>query len=681
MVTGRWFPSRQTLQRLLLGILEIAGISALVWLLRPVVPAFSLAALYVLPILQIATWSGFWPALLMAVAATLTFDFLFVRPSVAPSVRDAGSATTLVVFAVTAYVVSALAGRARRRALEAESLARDIQAAEHKVRRFADEQAALRRVATLVAGGATPAETFGLVAGEVGQLFGADVAVVFRFEPDRTGTVVGLWSVPGVDFPGRAQLAVEGVGVAVTVRDTGRPAQSGRFEGPPGSIAACFEQIGARSGVGAPITVEGRLWGAVVAASTEVRKLPVGSEAGIGDFTALAGTALSNADARSALRRVAEEQAALRHVAVLVARAAPAEEVFATVTAEVGRVLDADFTSMSRYDPDGSATVVGTWSKTGTALRVPAGGRLERGGRNLHTCVFQTGRPARIDDYADATGSVAGAARDRGFRSSVGVPISVEGRVWGVVSVGSTRERSMPADTEARLSGFTELVATALANAEARVALTASRARIVATADSTRQRIERDLHDGAQQRLVSLALQLRAARAAVPPALEDLAGSLDSVAGELTGALDELREMARGIHPAVLAQGGLRPALKALARRSPVPVRLEVRVDERQREPIEMATYFVVSEALTNAAKHAEANVVDVEIDLRDGILGVRVRDDGRGGADFGRGSGLVGLKDRVEALGGRLSVQSPPGAGTSVLVELPVGEGRPVPV
>jgi signal transduction histidine kinase len=296
------------------------------------------------------------------------------------------------------------------------------------------------------------------------------------------------------------------------------------------------------------------------------------------------------------------------------------------------------------------------------------------------TLVFQTGRAARMDDYADTTGPIADVAREVGIRASVGVPISVEGRLWGVMISASGRAAALPADTEARLAGFTELVATALANAEARAELAASRARIVAAADDTRRRIERDLHDGAQQRLVSLALQVRAAQAAVPPPLEDLTRSLDHIAVELTGVLDELREIARGIHPAVLAKGGLRPALKVLARRSPVPVRLEVRVDERHRESIEMATYFVVAEALTNAAKHADASVVDVEVDSHDGILGIRIRDDGRGGANPGEGSGLVGLKDRVEALGGRLSVQSPPGAGTSVLVELPLGEALPAP-
>jgi signal transduction histidine kinase len=366
-------------------------------------------------------------------------------------------------------------------------------------------------------------------------------------------------------------------------------------------------------------------------------------------------------------------------VATLVARAAPPEEVFAVVTEEVGRVLSADITVLNRYDPDGTETAVGVWSSTGT-LPVPVGHRTSMGGRNVTTLVFQMGRAARMDDYADTTGPIADVAREVGIRASVGVPISVEGRLWGVMISASGRAAALPADTEARLAGFTELVATALANAEARAELAASRARIVAAADDTRRRIERDLHDGAQQRLVSLALQVRAAQAAVPPRLEDLAGSLDHIAVELTGVLDELREIARGIHPAVLAKGGLRPALKVLARRSTVPVRLEVRVDERHRESIEMATYFVVAEALTNAAKHADASVVDVEVDSHDGILGIRIRDDGRGGANPGEGSGLVGLKDRVEALGGRLSVQSPPGAGTSVLVELPLGEALPAP-
>jgi signal transduction histidine kinase len=241
----------------------------------------------------------------------------------------------------------------------------------------------------------------------------------------------------------------------------------------------------------------------------------------------------------------------------------------------------------------------------------------------------------------------------------------------------SSRRAPAPAGTEARLAGFTELIATAIANAEAQAALTASRARIVATADATRRRIERDLHDGAQQRLVSLGLQLRAAQAAAPPGASELVQRLDGVAAGLVGVLDELREIAHGLHPAVLADAGLRPALKTLARRSTVPVRLDIRLDGRLPEPVEIAAYYVVSEALANTAKHAHATVIDVQVAAGEGVLRVRVRDDGRGGADVTRGSGLIGLRDRVEALGGRLWLHSPPGAGTTLQVQLPVGQAR----
>jgi signal transduction histidine kinase len=311
---------------------------------------------------------------------------------------------------------------------------------------------------------------------------------------------------------------------------------------------------------------------------------------------------------------------------------------------------------------------------------MPVGSWVELGGRNVTTLVFRTHQPARIDSYADDSGMAATVVLAAGLRSSVGVPIDVEGRLWGVLVVSSTQEEPLPADTEARLVGFTDLVATALANAAARAELTASRARIVATADNTRRRIERDLHDGAQQRLISLALQLRTAQAAVPGEADELAAQLDRLTTDLTDVVDELREFAHGIHPAVLAQGGLRPALKALARRCAVPVALAVRVDRRLPEPIEVAAYYVVSEALTNTAKHARASVVRIEVDdevdeVDNGGARLRicVRDDGRGGADLTRGSGLVGLKDRVEALGGQLVLQTAPGSGTALRVEIPL--------
>jgi signal transduction histidine kinase len=278
-----------------------------------------------------------------------------------------------------------------------------------------------------------------------------------------------------------------------------------------------------------------------------------------------------------------------------------------------------------------------------------------------------------MDDYAEASGPVAGLAREAPFRSVAGTPVVVEGRLWGLMVAATGDDQRLPADTEGRLAGFTDLVATAISNAESRSDLAASRARVVAAADETRRRIERDLHDGAQQRLVLLALQLRAAQAAVPPELGLLKAELSRSAEGLASVLEELREIARGIHPAILAEGGLGPALKTLARRSPIPVELDVRTGARLPERVEVAAYYVVSEMLTNAAKHADASHVEVDVATDDGVLHVSVCDDGAGGADPARGSGLVGLKDRVEALGGAISVQSPVGEGTAVDVELPI--------
>jgi signal transduction histidine kinase len=306
---------------------------------------------------------------------------------------------------------------------------------------------------------------------------------------------------------------------------------------------------------------------------------------------------------------------------------------------------------------------------------VRAGTRLELDGRNILTYVFQTRQGARIDDYADpahASGPSAEAASGLGFRSAVGVPIDVAGSLWGLVAVAAARPGAHPPDTETRLARFTELVATALANAESQAELVASRARIVAAADAARKRIERNLHDGAQQRLVSLGLKLRAVQAALPSAA--LAREFADIMTEVTGVVDELRDTASGLHPAALTAGGLRPALKTLARRSAVPVRLDIEIDGRLSEQIELAAYYSVAEALTNAAKHAHATAVTVRAEDR--FLRIAVRDNGDGGATFIRGSGLAGLTDRVEALGGRLSLDSPPGAGTLLMIALPNASG-----
>jgi signal transduction histidine kinase len=255
----------------------------------------------------------------------------------------------------------------------------------------------------------------------------------------------------------------------------------------------------------------------------------------------------------------------------------------------------------------------------------------------------------------------------------VGSPIIVEGRLWGVVGVASTSDRPLPQATERRLAEFTELVATAIANAQNREELAASRARLVATADATRRQIESDLHDGTQQRLVSLALELRAAEATVPAALPELRRELSRVVEGLTNLLEELRVIAHGIHPAMLAEGGLAPALKTLVRRSGIPATFDVRAEEALPEAVEVAAYYVVSEALTNAAKHAHASVIHVAVEAQDHALRVSVSDDGRGGADPSQGSGLLGLKDRAEAIGGTMSLQSPLGGGTSLQIELPI--------
>ncbi len=553
------------------------------------------------------------------------------------------------------------------------AVARDIT----EQRRNEEEQAALRRVATLVAQGASPAETFSAVAAEVGQLFGGDVATVFRYSPDREATLVGGWSVPGIAIPIGSRFNVTGTGVGVRVYDTRRPARMERFVGPPGSMAAFFTSCGARTGVGAPITVEGRLWGVLVIASTDPERLPPGSELGTAQFTDLLATAVSNAEAREALRRVADEQAALRRVATQVAAAAPPDAVFASVAEEVGRLLSVDRAYVARYGVDDAVTMVAAWSATGEPLPLGPIGRTREG--SVSALVLETRRPARVD--RDETGA-ASAALELGVHTAVGAPITVRSRPWGLIVVASTDKDPPPRETEARLGDFTELVAIAIANADAQAELTASRARIVAAGDQARQRFERDLHDGTQQRLVSLALELRTAQAAVPPELAELRAQLDRAVTAATDLLNELREIARGIHPAILTKGGLAVALRALTRRCPFPVHLDVRVPGPLAQQVEASAYYVVAEALTNVAKHSQASTVEVvvAIDTSSGVLRVAVSDNGAGGAHFNGGTGLVGLKDRAEAMGGRIVLDSPPRAGTSLRVELPLSPATVAP-
>jgi signal transduction histidine kinase/CHASE3 domain sensor protein len=380
---------------------------------------------------------------------------------------------------------------------------------------------------------------------------------------------------------------------------------------------------------------------------------------------------------RDQLRHVADEQAALRRVATLVARGVSPPEVFGAVAEETGNVLGAQATAVVRFEPDGTATVAGSWDRPGVqGLVLPPGSSWPAREDSLARRVQQTGEPARVPDYEQEEGTLAASTRELGIRSSVGSPIVVEGRLWGLIMAFSGTVAPNPDDTAERLLAFTELVAMAVANTESRGQLAASRARVVAAADETRRRIERDLHDGTQQRLISLALELRAAEARVPPEQRSLTDQWSRTAQALNEVVDELREISRGLHPAVLERGGLDPALRALARRAGVPVALNVTVSGRLPERIEVAAYYVVSEALTNAAKHARASRVEVDVGVYDGTLRLLIRDNGVGGADPARGSGLIGLSDRIEAVGGRIEITSPPGEGTSILATIPL----PVP-
>jgi signal transduction histidine kinase len=545
--------------------------------------------------------------------------------------------------------------------------------------RLVREQAALRRVATLVASGARPDEVFTAVADELGRLIGAEATFVTRVdhlsaeggEPEGYVTVVGSYGRVSDQVPVGFRLMLLPGMIHTAALRTGRPARINGESLLTGPYGAWVGGLGMRAGVATPIVVGGSYWGVTVAATSR-EDFPAGTESGMADFMELAAMAIANAQAELNLRELADTQGSLRRLAMLIARGEAPEAVFAAVTKEVLRYFGSSAARMIRYELDGTATLVANEGTTGsprarrrTLEGLPAAG--------LGATVLRTGRAARVDDYRDIPGGEP--FLGEGLRSAVAVPVHVHGRLWGAIAVGS-EQGPLPPDTEQRMTEFTDLVATAVANAQSRAELMASRARIVAASDEVRRRIERDLHDGAQQRLVTLALKLRSAAAASGDHSDIRTEIVDGVAAELLGVIDDLREISRGIHPAILSKAGLRPALRALGRRSAVPVDMEVRVDGRLPEPVEVGAYYVVSEMLANAAKHARASVVQVDAEDSGGTLRVRVRDDGIGGADPVRGAGLLGLKDRIEALGGTFSVHSPIGGGTTVSCELPVMAG-----
>jgi signal transduction histidine kinase/ketosteroid isomerase-like protein len=507
----------------------------------------------------------------------------------------------------------------------------------------AAEQSALRRLAELVARQAPPGRVFAAVCEELSQLFEGNLVRVARLEPDGAVTL----------------LASDG--------------SAGNRSGPETDLPLSAGTVVAGSAVEAPIVVEGQRWGAIAVGASESQTLPNETEERVAQFAELLSTAISNAESRATVARLAAEQSALRRIATLVAREYSPDDLFATLAEELGELLGVDAAAILRYEKDAIATVVAGWSDG--AIDLGLGNRLPLGGENLAGRVFRTGSAQRKEDYGGATGEIAATVRRLGIRSAVASPIVVEGATWGVIAVLSRKPEPLPRDTEARLAEFSRHAAMAVANAKSRSDLARSRARIVLAGDEARRRFERDLHDGAQQRLVSLGLELRAAEATVPAEQDDLRQVLSGVAGGLRDVIDGLRELSRGLHPAALSEGGLSSALRALVRRSAVPIDLRLDLDDRRfEESVEVAAYYAASEALANSAKHASASSTEVLVAHRDGRLDLIVRDDGKGGADASRGTGLIGLVDRVEAIGGTIQIDSSPGVGTTLSVRLPTG-------
>jgi signal transduction histidine kinase len=575
-----------------------------------------------------------------------------------------------------------IAGSRREQALPADTearleaftelLATAIANAESRagVTRLAADQAALRRVATLVARAVPPEDVFAAVVEEVGRLLPVEFADLGRCETDGTITFLASWGKSRAIFPVGARVELGGKNATTLVAHTGIAARIESYEDASGPIGAPTRETGVRSAVATPITVDGHLWGVMAAGWSLEGPMPADIEPRLAQFTDLLETAIANAQSRAGLSRLAAEQAALRRVATLVARGAAPDEVFAAVTKEIGQLLPVEYAHMGRYEPDGTIVFVAAWGRAGPVF--PVGTRMVLGGRNIPTFVLETGRPARVDLDRDGTGPLAVALRERGVRWSVGTPITVEGRVWGLMAAGTIIEQSLLPDTEERLAQFTQLVATAIANAQARSEVAASRARTVAATDDERRRVVRDLHDGAQQRLVNTIITLKLARQALEAEQEGARALLDEALDHAEGANVELRELAHGILPAALSQGGLRAAVDSLASRSAVPLEIDMPVG-RLPTAVEATAYFVIAEALTNVAKHARAAHAEVVARIEGDALAVRVRDDGAGGARPD-GTGLLGLADRLAALDGRLRIESPVDGGTLVSAVIPLG-------
>jgi signal transduction histidine kinase/CHASE3 domain sensor protein len=529
------------------------------------------------------------------------------------------------------------------------------------------EQAALRRVATLVARGAAPAEVFAATATEVRRLLGTHATALCRYEPDATGTVLALETDVELGVRVGARVTLEGESATGAVFRTGRAARQDSFERATGAVADIARTGGIGASVAAPIVVEGRLWGAVIV-SSRGRALPADTEQRLGDFGELVATTIANTESRAALARILDQQAALRRVATLVARAAPPAEVFTAVAHELGRLLGADTAAIVRRDPDDMTTVVARWGTGADEMPVGSSWKLEPS--MILAAVVQTGRSVRVDDGSRACRAFGDAIQSTRIASAVATPVLVAGRLWGATIV-ATGGDPLAADAEQRMADFTELVATAIANADGRAQLIASRARLLTAGDDARRRVVRDLHDGAQQRLVTTIMSLKLAQEARQNDDEAVDALIADALERAEQANAELRELAQGILPPVLARGGLRAGVNALVSRLRVPVDVAVPGERLPRE-IEASAYFVVAEALTNVVKHSHAHSAEIKASVEGSVLHVDVCDDGVGGARAD-GTGLLGLQDRLSALGGRLRVESPPDGGTRIAATLPL--------
>jgi signal transduction histidine kinase len=530
------------------------------------------------------------------------------------------------------------------------------------------EQAALRRVATLVARGAAPGEVFAVTAAEVCRLLETNATALCRYEADGTATLLALETDAELGIRVGARVTLEGENAMGAVLRTRRAARHEDFEHSSGAVADLARKGRMESSVGAPILVEGRLWGVVVV-TARGRALPADTERRLGDFTELVATTISNTDARTQVDRLAEEQVALRRVATLVAEGASPTAVFDAVASEMEALLDADGVILNRYEPANEVTVVA--SSGSAAWEVPPGTRVNHEGENVTAKVRRTERPARMEGHERTHGTFAELIKDLGIRASVAAPIVVDGRLWGVTIANWRGEESPPADTEERMAQFAQLLDSAIANADSHDQLTASRARLVTAGDEARRRLVRDLHDGAQQRLVHTIVSLKLAQRA----LRNDDGSPDLLIGQALESAErgnaELRELAHGILPSVLTSGGLRAGVNAVVMRLDLPVDVDVPADRFPVE-IEASAYFIAAEALTNVVKHAHAGRAEVRASVNDGMLHIEVRDDGIGGADID-GHGLVGIADRAAALGGRLKIESPANGGTLLAATLPL--------